>query len=402
MSKTLIKNALAIAIAGSLSAQAFAIDPQSIRLTEGVIFTPTLKVAESYNDNFRAVEKDKKSSWITTLEPSFQLNADSRNSAYQLKYVASSDTFHSSHSDNNVDHHFTGDAGFEFNARHRARLSAGYHKVEDTAAENRNSANRTENDKYNTKNVGAVYVYGAEAARTQVEFGANYDEKRYDNSKRYTPGGARINSEKERDATALRSTVFYEVAPKTKALVEGRYTDYDYKNKNFGRDKLDSKNKALLVGVTWDATAKTSGSFKIGREKKDFSSSQYNDKTTGMWDVGVNWAPLTYSTFSLSTRQGFDEGDDGASAIKTQSTSLGWKHFWMDRLYSETSYARHDKKYQNISRKDERDEYGLSLTYQARRWLDLGVGYTYTDNDSDAKNESYTRNIFAFTVNASL
>lgn len=402
MSKTLIKNALAIAIAGSLSAQAFAIDPQSIRLSDGIIFTPSLKVAESYNDNFRAVNKNAESSWITTLEPTFQLNADGRKSAYQLKYVASSDTFHSSHKDNNVDHHLTGDAGFEFNSRNRVVLSAGYHQVEDTASDNRNSTFKSENDKYNTKNVGGVYTFGAEAARTQVEFGANYDELRYDNSKRYA-SGARINSEKERDATALRSTVFYEIAPKTKLLVEGRYTEYDYQNKNLGgRDKLDSKNKGALVGVTWDATAKTSGTFKIGRERKSFDSSSYDSQSTGMWEAGVTWAPLTYSTFDLNTRQGFDEGDDGASAIKTQSTRLGWKHYWSDRVYSNASYARTDRKYQDVKREDNIDDYGLSLTYEVRRWLDVGIGYSYTDKASDVKSERYTRNIYALTFNASL
>ncbi len=402
MSKTLIKNALAIAIAGSLSAQAFAIDAQSIRLSEGIIFTPSLKVVESYNDNFRAVNKNSESSWITTLEPTFQLNADGRKSAYQLKYIASSDTFHSSHKDNNVDHHLTGDAGFEFNSRNRLVLSAGYHQVADTAADNRNSTFKTENDKYNSKDVGGVYTFGAEAARTQIEFAANYEELRYDNNKRYAPTGPRINSEKERDTTALRSTVFYEVAPKTKVLLEGRYTDYEYQNRNFSRDKLDSKNKGVLVGVTWDATAKTSGTFKVGRERKSFDSSDYNSKSTGMWEAGVTWAPLTYSTFDLSTRQGFDEGDDGASSIKTQHTRLGWKHYWLDHVYSEASYARTDQKYQDVKREDNTDNYGLSLTYEARRWLDLGVGYTYTDKASDIKDERYTRNIFAFTVNASL
>jgi hypothetical protein len=274
--------------------------------------------------------------------------------------------------------------------------------VEDTAADNRNSTFKTENDKYNSKNVGGVYTFGAEAARTQIEFGANYDELRYDNSKRYTPTGPRINSEKERDATALRSTVFYEVAPKTKALLEARYTDYKYQNKNFGRDKLDSKNKGVLVGVTWDATAKTSGTFKIGRERRSFDSSDYGSQSTGMWEAGVTWAPLTYSTFELNTRQGFDEGNDGASSIKTQSTRLGWKHYWMDRLYSDTSYTRTDQKYQQtVKREDNTDNYGLSLTYQARRWLDVGIGYTYTDRASDVKNERYTRNIYALTINAS-
>ncbi len=392
MSKILFKNALVVAVAAGLSAQAFAVEPQSIRLTDGVIFTPTLKVSETHDDNFRATEKNKKSTWITTIAPSFQLNADSNKSAYQLKYTASSDTFHSSHSDNNVDHFFSGDAGFEFNSRNRLRLNAGYKKIEETASADQ----KIENDKFNTKNVGGVYTFGAEAARTQVEFGANYDELRYDNSTRIA--GKRLNSDKERDATALRSTVFYEVAPKTKVLLEGRYTDYDYKSFT----ARDSKNKGLLAGVTWDATAKTSGTFKIGREKKDFKKSTYSDKTTGMWEAGVTWAPLTYSTFNLNTRRGFDEGEDNASAIKSQNTRLGWKHDWMERLYSEVSYARSDRKYQEISRTDKRDDYGVSLTYQARRWLDVGVGYTYADNDSNAKDQSYKRNIYALTVSASL
>lgn len=390
MSKVLTKHALVIAIAGSLCANAWAIEPQEIRLSDGVIFTPSLKVMEVYDDNFRAISnKQKDSSWVTTIAPTFQLNADSAKSAYQLKYVASSDTFHSSSKDNNTDHHLTAEAGFEFNSRNRLLLDVGYHDVEETAA-----ADQTiENDKFNTKNIGGVYTFGAQSARTQVEFGANYEELRYTNSNR-------LNTDKERDATALRSTVFYAVTPKTKVLLEGRHTDYDYVS--FSR--RDSKNIGVLAGVTWDATAKTTGSFKIGREKKNFDQSIYSDQTTGMWEAGVIWEPLTYSTFTLNTRQGFDEGESGASLIKTHSTQLGWKHFWMERLYSETSYTRTDKKYQDISREDNLDSYGLSLTYQARRWLDLGVGYTYTDNSSNVKpdTESYTRNVFALTLNASL
>lgn len=394
MSKTLIKNTLAIAIAGSLSINAWAVDPQSIRLTDGVIFTPSLAFAEKYDDNFRAVDKDKKSTWVTNISPSFQLNADRSKSAYQLKYTASSDTFHSSHKDNNVDHFFTGDAGFEFNSRNRLALNAGYSKVEETASADQ----KLQNDKFNTKNVGAVYSFGAQTARTQIEFGANYDELRYDNTKRI--GGTRLNSDKERDTTALRSTIFYAVAPKTKVLLEGRYADYDYKSFT----DRDSKNKGLLAGVTWDATAKTSGTFKIGREKKDFKTSRYSDKSTGMWEAGVTWAPLTYSTFSLDTRRGFDEGEDRASTIKTQSTTLGWEHHWLDRLYSNATYGRTDRKFQDtaISREDNIDSYGLSLTYEARRWLDIGVGYTYTDKGSDVKTERYKRNIYALTFTASL
>ncbi|MCC6076909.1 outer membrane beta-barrel protein [Pseudomonas sp. GCM10022188] len=387
MSNKLHRSLLAAAVSGVVCANAWALDPQGIKLSDGVIFTPTLKVAESYDDNFRAVENDEESSWITTIAPTFTLGAEGRKSAYQVSYTAVSDTFHSSHKDNNTDHHLTGDVGVEFDARNRLKLNAGYHDVEDTASLDQ----QVENDMYNTKNVGGVYTYGAETARAQIDFGANYEELRYTNSDH-------LNADKERDSTALRSTFYYRVAPKTKALLEARYTDYNY----VSNDLRNSENTGLLAGVTWEATAKTTGTAKFGREKKDFDDSSVGEKSGGMWEVGATWEPRTYSRFGLNTRRGFDEGEDNASTIESQTTTLSWEHDWAERLTSNVSYTRSDRDYQDIEREDKIDTFGVGLTYAMRRWLDVGIGYKYSENDSDAVNESYERNIYALTFNASL
>lgn len=387
MSNKLHLSLLAAAVSGVVCANAWALDPQGIKLSDGVIFTPTLKVAESYDDNFRAVENDEESSWITTIAPTFTLGAEGRKSAYQVSYTAVSDTFHSSHKDNNTDHHLTGDVGMEFDARNRLKLNAGYHDVEDTASLDQ----QVENDMYNTKNVGGVYTYGAETARAQIDFGANYEELRYTNSDH-------LNADKERDSTALRSTFYYRVAPKTKALLEARYTDYNY----VSNDLRNSENTGLLAGVTWEATAKTTGTAKFGHEKKDFDDASVGEKSGGMWEVGATWEPRTYSRFGLNTRRGFDEGEDNASTIESQTTTLSWEHDWAERLTSNVSYTRSDRDYQDIDREDKIDTFGVGLTYAMRRWLDVGIGYKYSENDSDAVNESYERNIYALTFNASL
>lgn len=403
--------AAAVVAAAGVSTSAFALDPQSIRVSDGLMFTPTLQLEERHDSNIFGTKTSRKSSWVTVVEPTFQLNLDRAKSAYQLKYVMSSKNFHSSNSNSYIDHHITADTGFEFNSRNRLLLNAGYHKLEDTASDATVLRDNDKNQKWNTKNVGGVYTFGARTARTQVDFGLNYDELRYDNSAR-DAAGVRVNKGSERDAIAGRITGYYAISPKTKLLLEGRYTDYDYKS----NDDRDSKNKALLAGVTWEATAKTKGTVKIGREKKDYKNSgtPYKDKSAGMWEAGVEWAPVTYSTFSLKTRRGFDEGsnytefdgleqiDSISSSIKTVDSALGWKHYWMDRLYSEAEYRRIDRKYQNVSRDDKIDQYGLGLTYEARRWLDIGIGFKHRENDSDLDSRSYKRNIYALTFNASL
>lgn len=386
MSKKLHISLLALAVTAA-SSSALAVEAMSIKLADGLEFTPTLKVSESYDDNFREVESNEESSWITTIAPTFTLGAEGRKSAYKLSYSAVSDTFHSSQEDNNTDHHLTADAGMEFNDRNRLKLNAGYHDVEETAGLDQ----KLENDMYNTKNVGGVYTFGAESARAQIDLGANYEELRYTNSDH-------LNADKERDTTALKSTFYYRVAPKTKVLLEGRHTDYDY----VSNDRLNSTNIGLLTGVTWEATAKTTGTAKFGHEKKDFDDSRIGEKSGGMWEVGATWEPRTYSRFSLNTRQGFDEGDSGASTIKTQTTTLSWNHDWAERLSSNVSYTRMDQDYQDIEREDQIDTFGIGLTYEMRRWLDVGLGYKYSENDSDAANESYERNIYALSFTASL
>ena len=397
--------AVVVAVTAGFSTSAFAITPQNIRISDGVFFTPTLQIEERHDDNIFAAEKKRKSSWVTVIEPSFALSLDRAKSAYQLKYSLSSKSFHSISSNNYIDHHLTADTGFEFNSRNRLLLNAGYHKLQDTATDQSYTGDKPKNDKWNTKNIGGIYTYGARTARAQIDLGLNYDELRYDNNS---------NKSSDRDAVSGVVTGYYAITPKTKLLLEGRYTDYGYKNDK----ERDSANKALLAGMTWEATAKTTGTVKIGREKKDYknSSTNYKDTSTGMWEAGVTWAPRTYSTFTLQTRRGFDEGNytdfDNVdpfgdtelvtSTSKTVETSLGWKHYWMEHLYSDAEYRRIDRKYQNVKRDDKIDQYGLGLTYEMRRWLDIGIGFTHRENDSDVKNNSYKRNIYALTFNISL
>lgn len=388
MSKKLHISLMALAVSAA-SSSALALEPASIRVADGIEFTPTLQISERYDDNIRAVETNEESSWVTQITPTFTLGAEGSKSAYQISYSAVSDIFHSNHKDNNTDHHLTADVGMEFDARNRLVLNAGYHEIEETASVDQD----VENDMYNTKNVGGVYTFGAQSARAQIDFGANYEELRYTNS-----GG--LNADNERDTTALRTTFYYRVAPKTRALLEGRYTDYDYVNPE-GRLR-NSDNTALLAGLTWEATAKTTGTAKFGREKKDFDDSSISEKSTGMWEVGATWKPRTYSSFSLNTRRGFDEGEDNASTIETQSTTLSWDHSWAERLGSTVSYTRSDQDYQDVKREDTSDTFAVRLTYEMRRWLDIGLGYQYSENDSDADNESYERNIYTLSVTASL
>lgn len=409
MSNKLTQNALiamASAMATCASINAGAIEPQYIQLSDSTAFIPGLQIKESYDDNLHGDESHEQSSWITTVAPSFTLAGAGSKSSYLLSYALLSDTFHSSQEDNNADHIFNAETGLEFNARNRLKLKAGFRSVEDTFTQNQNQ----ENDRSERSDVGGVYTYGARTARGQIDLGANYEELRYNNSDG-------LNSDEERDTTALKGVLYYRVAPLTRLLLEARHTDYDY----LTASKNSSTNIDLLAGVTWEATAKTSGSIKVGRGQKDYEDSSIDDASTGMWEVGVQWKPRTYSTFSLSTRRAFDEGSNGRiigndgsdggdslstndddSAVRLLTSTLGWKHYWKKHWFTDLSYSRTDVEYLDTNREDRIDGFSLGLTYEARRWLDVSLGYRHAENDSDLRTESYERNIYVLTFNASL
>jgi len=362
-------------------------DPRYIQIG-GFEFTPTLVVRESYDDNYRGLSENEQASWVTGINPTFVLGTGNRNSEYELEYSLNNDTFHSDSEASNTDHHLRLRSAMEFTSRHRLTWGLAYHRVEETA----DTETNTENDKYSTAIAQANYRFGARTARNQLEFGTHYERRRYHNS-------GNINAAEERDSLMFNSIWFHRLGSKTRSLIEVRHTDHDYKLSSALRD---STNIALLGGATWDATSKTSGSFKLGAERKDFDSNQREDFTSPMWEVGVTYKPRSYSVFKINSRRAFDEGDDGASTINDWTTIATWNHEWTSRISSELLYRFSDREYEGINRDDERTGYGAGLTWSPDRWIDVTLSYLRTENDSSLSWETYDRNVYLLSFDLSL
>lgn len=378
---------LRAALLGSVSLNSWAVEPQHIDLA-GFEFTPSLILREGYDDNFRGLRDDRQSSWVSTLNPTFLLSAEDRNSAYQLEYSLDSEIYHSASDASNTDHHLLLRSIMEFTARHRLHWNLEYHRVEDTA----DTAEDDENDKYSRAIADGVYSFGVQSASNQLDFGANYEALRYRNDDR-------LNADKERNSLRLSSTWFHRLGGRTRSLLELRHTDHDYL---LSASDRDSTNLAALAGATWEATARTTGSVRVGAERKDFDSDTREDYTSPMWEAGITWQPRTYSTVKFNTRRAFDEGDDGASTIADLTSILSWSHQWTAYIRSDVDYRFSDREYKAIDRDDQLSSTGLGLTYSPDRWLDFTLGYRHTDNDSSVRTESYTRNLYQLSVELSL
>ena len=81
-----------------------------------------------------------------------------------------------------------------------------------------------------------------------------------------------------------------------------------------------------------------------------------------------------------------------------------WNHAWSSRLRSTAlaSFRTDDYKGAGITRSDDTTSLGIKVDYYFRRWLRLGAGYTHWDRNSNPPGFDYKRNIYMFTVGATL
>ena len=176
-------------------------------------------------------------------------------------------------------------------------------------------------------------------------------------------------------------------------MLQATGTDIDYKTKTAA---LDSKEQRYLAGVTWQATAKTSGTVKVGQQKKDFDSAGRTDFSSGSWTAAVSWAPRTYSVFEFATNRAAEETNGTGDFNDRKDYALAWTHSWTSFLRTRLSATSIKDEYKSGStalRADKTAEYGLTATYQMRRWLNLGLGYTNTDRDPINNSFDYKRNV---------
>ncbi|MEO8383926.1 MAG: outer membrane beta-barrel protein, partial [Betaproteobacteria bacterium] len=192
---------------------------------------------------------------------------------------------------------------------------------------------------------------------------------------------------------------FARFTEKTSFLIEARADKLDYKS---SASLLDSNERYYLAGITWDATAATSGTIKIGQIRKDFVSSATRDSSTSGWDANVQWAPLSYSKFNFTTSKSFGESTGVGDFLLTKRYGAAWTHEWSSRISTSASINRSNDDFVNGGRSDTTDSIGLKLNYKVQRWLTLGGEFSNADRDSNNPTFKYKKNIYSFTVGATL
>ena len=191
--------------------------------------------------------------------------------------------------------------------------------------------------------------------------------------------------------STLGSTFFYTTNASTDAFVEIKAGPIKYDvSETISRD---SDMFSALVGVKWEATALTSGSFKIGQEQKDFSDAAREDFKGVSWEGNVDWKPLTYTTLTLETSRAAKDPDVQGDYISESVYAANWQHEWNEKVTSTLNFSYVREEYTGAERLDKSNNLYADVSYQFRRWLDVAFYIEYTDQDSTRDDIVYDKNV---------
>ncbi len=375
-----------------------ATQPRPIQVGGGE-FIPTLLIEHEHDDNIFMTDAAEESSTVTRLAPTLAYeNYDSLTNYFEISYSGDYARYWQSRDDDFDDHSIDVGVGFG-NDMLQVALSGAVERLHDNrgegGAEGLGVLSRDEPDEYDQNTIGMNINFGREDAK----FGAQLITERLD--KEYTNNRATTRV-LDRDETLIEGRLVARVSPRTEFYGGYRTNKISYDNLNQAGATLDSDEDAFVLGVTWQATAKTTGSIEVGRQEKDFDDPLVSTEDSTIWNVAVNWAPRTYSTFDFSASQDVDESNAAGSAQETRSYGVTWNHTWSDRLASNVGANTQDADFIGIAREDETDTYSIGLTYDWQRWLSMALQVEWSERDSNDNTLDYDRRVVLLSVDLSL
>ena len=377
-------------------AQSREIEPGPTYVRGAFTIESSLGIEVLNDSNIFESATDVQSTPIWKLEPKLLMRFEPARSRLELGYVGDYAWYEKSSNDDYTDHDLEAGAYLLLGERSGLDLVASY----EDAHENRgtgltegfppaSAAFPQDPDRYTTEQFLGRYMYGISRTRTYLTLEGSTEALTYKNNRPRT-------RQFDLDQTYGQATFGHRVRPNTSLELRIRVRDIKYDYPRPSGLGLDSRENRYLIGVVWEATAKTTGSVLIGHADKKFDDPARPDFSGPNWEVAIRWSPRTYSHFDLSTERYTEEPIDLlADVTDTEIYSLGWSHEWNSRLESKIAASKLNETFRYVTgdRRDKSLRYSAALIYWMRPWLRWEAGVDINARDSNFAPYNYDQTV---------
>jgi hypothetical protein len=394
------KSSLTLSIAVSLAfgSSAFAAS-QGSEIGPFRLF-PEVGISFQHNDNIGLDNTNEESSAVTILSPKVTLVSKRRGSTYSLglgtnigRYASSPNSI-----DNYEDVNLSANADLQLSRIVGLTFGAFYRLGHDSRGSTDRSNSNSFLDTYGIAGGNALFSYGSNA-RIGFEGEVGYSEKRY---KDYSSTIINGVTDSDRDDTNVAGRLFYRVMPKTRVFAEVTYgqTDYIIERPTQPNLNQDSDQWGINVGARWRATAKSSGTAKIGYFKKDYDAAGREDFTGFAWQIGVQLKPLRQSTVDIYTGKTVSDSTGIGDFIDTKDLSVNWNHNWMPRISTDLGIYYANSQYEGNPREDDFTSFNIGVNYDLMKRTKVSAGVHFSNRDSTNAAEEYDQTVYMISINS--
>ena len=355
-----------------------AVQPEPYNTDSGIAITPMINAGYKYDDNILSQADNTQSSGIFIFAPSVSFSVEDGINSHKFNVNVESGSFIDSKDDNYVTGGLTYQSHLEATASSRfdVNLEANWQVEPRGTGITEGLGNLVDEPLLYDEQLAEIsYEYGRLSSGARIAFDGFYYQKNYSNFEIFT-------QTRSFDSASIGSTFFYTTNSRTNAFIELKAEVINYDA--FVTVSRDSDVYSGLVGVTWEATALTSGTFKIGQQRKNFTDSLRENFEGISWDASIKWQPLTYTTLSVNTSRNTRDPDLVGDYINESIYGVNWEHHWNEKLSTTLAYNFTDEDYSGVNRIDETSIFLANLTYAFRRWVDIAVYFDVTDKKSTA------------------
>lgn len=350
-------------------------------------FYPALEMDLVYDDNIQRSENNKIDSMIMEIRPELQWIAALGKHRLRLGYQGYYGLFQAASSENFDDHYLGADVALDLTPKLNLGFTTDFRREHEARSVAIGPIGTSPN-RWEQWAVASEVVYGRRIAKAQVALKAVHRDREYLNNNQ---------DFRNYQADEFTATFFYNLGPKTQLLVEPSITQFNYTTTGATQD---NDLKRILVGVTWDATAKTTGSFKIGQHDKRFDNG-IGDTNGLSVEAEVVWKPKTYSTVTAAlSRNAYDSALGGGSqSFEAVLAKLNWVHELTRLVELDTGISYEQDDY-DVGRQDDLIDAHIGLSYAVKRSLTVGVRYDFQRRDSSVAGAGFDDNRIAIGFKA--
>lgn len=362
---------------------------------------PSATVSESYNDNIYATDVNTTDDFITRLGAAVAVNSNWSRHALNLTAGVAQYIYADNSDENRLDWNVGVNGLLDVTRDTQLNGGVRYSQLHEDRGDPNSPAAAVEPTEYDL--LAAKASLDQRFNRLTARLSGGYDDYDYKDVGA-TGGGIIEQDDRDRKEYTEALRLGYNVSPDTNVYVEGALNqrDYDLSPPVTLIDR-NSDGYSAVVGSDFRLSNLAQGEVYVGYQSQSYDQVGFEDVTGIRYGANVEWyaTPLTTVTFNAAAEVN-ETTTVGASGFLSQMGGVRIDHELLRNLLVNARLSYTNAEYETISRSDDMLGAGLGLDYLINRNFTLGLGYDYTDKNSDAVGEDYKRNEIGLTLTGKL